>query len=134
MNRSATQATMIHPEFAQSEAFQFIPADVFPTTHPVDWLHSHFAVGGWSPLQRLSGMLTAHMTQIAPQNGFTWHPHRGLEIYTWMHDGRQRRTAAGRFATYVFRRLDRASGTESLGRTGTGDSNLVHRRPPASRA
>ncbi len=56
--------------------------------HPVHWLHSHFAVGGWSPLQRLSGMLTAHMTRIAPRNGFTWHPHRGLEIYTWMLEGR----------------------------------------------
>ena len=32
-------------------------------------------------------MLTAHMTQIAPQNGFTWHPHRGLEIYTWILEG-----------------------------------------------
>jgi len=35
----------------------------------------------------LSGMLTAHMTQIAPQNGFTWHPHRGLEIFTYVIDG-----------------------------------------------
>jgi redox-sensitive bicupin YhaK (pirin superfamily) len=32
-------------------------------------------------------MLTAHMTRIAPHNGFTWHPHRGLEIYTWMLEG-----------------------------------------------
>jgi redox-sensitive bicupin YhaK (pirin superfamily) len=32
-------------------------------------------------------MLTAHMTQIAPRNGFTWHPHRGLEIYTYVIDG-----------------------------------------------
>jgi redox-sensitive bicupin YhaK (pirin superfamily) len=31
--------------------------------------------------------LTAHMTQIAPRNGFTWHPHRGLEIYTYVIDG-----------------------------------------------
>lgn len=65
----------------------FFPADTFPTIHPVHWLTSHFAVGGWSPLQRLSGMLTAHMTQIAPHNGFTWHPHRGLEIYTYVIDG-----------------------------------------------
>jgi redox-sensitive bicupin YhaK (pirin superfamily) len=27
------------------------------------------------------------MTQIAPRNGFTWHPHRGLEIYTYVIDG-----------------------------------------------
>ena len=38
-------------------------------------------------MQRLSGMLTAHMTRIAPRNGFTWHPHRGLEIYTWVLEG-----------------------------------------------
>jgi redox-sensitive bicupin YhaK (pirin superfamily) len=66
---------------------QYYPADTFPTIHPVHWLTSHFAVGGFSPLQRLSGMLTAHMTQIAPYNGFTWHPHRGLEIYTYVIDG-----------------------------------------------
>lgn len=66
---------------------QFFKADTFPTIHPVHWLTSHFAVGGFSPLQRLSGMLTAHMTQIAPRNGFTWHPHRGLEIYTYVIDG-----------------------------------------------
>lgn len=66
---------------------QFFKADTFPTLHPVHWLTSHFAVGGMSPLQRLSGMLTAHMTQIAPYNGFTWHPHRGLEIFTYVIDG-----------------------------------------------
>ena len=63
------------------------PAETFPTIHPVHWLTSHFAVGGYSPLRRLSGMLTAHMTQIAPHNGFTWHPHRGLEIFTYVIDG-----------------------------------------------
>lgn len=65
----------------------FYKADTFPTIHPVHWLTSHFAVGGYSALQRLSGMLTAHMTQIAPHNGFSWHPHRGLEIYTYVIDG-----------------------------------------------
>ncbi len=70
-----------------SDDLQFLKADTFPTIQPVHWLTSHFAVGGWSPLQRLSGMLTAHMTQIAPHNGFTWHPHRGLEIYTYVIDG-----------------------------------------------
>lgn len=65
----------------------FYKADTFPTIRPIHWLTSHFAVGGWSPLQRLSGMLTAHMTQIAPRNGFTWHPHRGLEIFTYVIDG-----------------------------------------------
>jgi quercetin 2,3-dioxygenase len=70
----------------QADLIHF-PAYTFPTIHPVHWLTSHFAVGGFSPLRRLSGMLTAHMTQIAPHSGFTWHPHRGLEIYTYVIDG-----------------------------------------------
>lgn len=77
----------IQPGFVRSAALQHFPAAAFPSIHPVHWLHSHFAVGGWSPLQRLSGMLTAHMTRIAPRNGFSWHPHRGLEIYTWVLEG-----------------------------------------------
>ncbi len=64
-----------------------LSADNFPTINPVHWLTSHFAVGGYSSLQRLSGMLTAHMTQIKPHNGFPWHQHRGLEIYTYVIDG-----------------------------------------------
>jgi redox-sensitive bicupin YhaK (pirin superfamily) len=79
--------TVIEPAFVRSASLQHYPADAFPRIHPIHWLHSHFAVGGWSPLQRLSGMLTAHMTQIAPRNGFTWHPHRGLEIFTWILEG-----------------------------------------------
>ena len=81
------QETLIEPGFTRPAAFQHFPANAFPSIHPVHWLNSHFAVGGWSPLQRLSGMLTAHMTRIAPHNGFTWHPHRGLEIYTWVLEG-----------------------------------------------
>jgi redox-sensitive bicupin YhaK (pirin superfamily) len=81
------QQTLIEPGFTRPVAFQHFPANAFPSIHPVHWLNSHFAVGGWSPLQRLSGMLTAHMTRIAPHNGFTWHPHRGLEIYTWVLEG-----------------------------------------------
>jgi len=83
----ALQETLIQPDFLRATAFQHFAADTFPSIHPIHWLHSHFAVGGWSPLQRLSGMLTAHMTRIAPRNGFTWHPHRGLEIYTWVLEG-----------------------------------------------
>ncbi len=82
------QSTQIADGFVQNSPFQHFSADVFPFINPIHWLHSHFAVGGWSPLQRLSGMLTAHMTHIAPRNGFTWHPHRGLEIYTWVLEGK----------------------------------------------
>ncbi len=78
---------ILHPEAVQSASFYHLPAEAFPTMHPVDWLYSHFAVGGWSPLQRLGDMLTAHMTSIAPHSGFTWHSHRGLEIYTWILEG-----------------------------------------------
>ena len=87
MSRIPLMETYIHDGFVNDRALQHYPANAFPTIHPVHWLHSHFAVGGWSPLQRLSGMLTAHMTRIAPHNGFTWHPHRGLEIYTWVLEG-----------------------------------------------
>jgi redox-sensitive bicupin YhaK (pirin superfamily) len=79
--------TVIAEGFAGPAAFQHYPADAFPHIQPVHWLRSHFAVGGWSPLFRLSGMLTAHMTRIAPRSGFTWHPHRGLEIFTWTLEG-----------------------------------------------
>jgi redox-sensitive bicupin YhaK (pirin superfamily) len=79
--------TMIAPGFVEAQPFQHFQAETFPRINPAHWMNAHFAVGGWSPLQRLSGMLTAHMTRIAPRNGFTWHPHRGLEIYTWMLEG-----------------------------------------------
>jgi redox-sensitive bicupin YhaK (pirin superfamily) len=79
--------TVLAPNFVEPLPLQHFAAEAFPWLHPVHWLQSHFAVGGWSPLQRLSGMLTAHMTSIAPHNGFTWHPHRGLEIYTWILEG-----------------------------------------------
>lgn len=78
--------TVIRGQLPQQDLMH-LPADTFPMINPVHWLTSHFAVGGYSPLQRLSGMLTAHMTQIKPQNGFSWHQHRGLEIYTYVIDG-----------------------------------------------
>lgn len=81
------QPTAVIPGFVRNVSLQHFSAETFPWMNPVFWLKSHFAVGGQSPMQRLSGMLTAHMTQIAPRNGFTWHPHRGLEIYTWVLEG-----------------------------------------------
>ncbi len=87
MQTAQLMQSQIAPGFVAQRDFQHFSADEFPTLHPIHWLHSHFAVGGWSPLQRLSGMLTAHMTRIAPHNGFTWHPHRALEIYTWVLEG-----------------------------------------------
>ena len=78
--------TVIHSQLPNQD-LMLIPADSFPMVNPIHWLTSHFAVGGHSPLQRLSGMLTAHMTQIKPHNGFPWHQHRGLEIYTYVIDG-----------------------------------------------
>jgi redox-sensitive bicupin YhaK (pirin superfamily) len=83
----ALQQSQIEQGFLRPDSFQYFQAAAFPEMHPVDWLHSHFAVGGWSPLQRISGMLTAHMTRIAPHAGFTWHPHCALEIYTWVLEG-----------------------------------------------
>ncbi len=81
------QQTAIEAGFVQNASYQHYSADAFPYINPIHWLTSHFAVGGWSPLKRISGMLTAHMTRIAPRNGFTWHPHRALEIYTWVLEG-----------------------------------------------
>src|SRR5438477_12460073 len=72
--------TVIAPGFVGDGSVQHFPADTFPTIHPIDWLRSHFAVGGYSPLHRLGSMQTAHMTSIAPRSGFTWHPHRSPEI------------------------------------------------------
>ncbi|MEJ2148286.1 MAG: pirin family protein [Chloroflexota bacterium] len=79
--------SVITPGFLEGTAFQHYPAAMFPTIHPAHWLTSHIAVGGWSQLRRLIVMLTSHKTRIAPHNGFTWHPHRGLEIYTWVLEG-----------------------------------------------
>ena len=79
--------TLIEPGFVRPVTVQHFPASLFPWIHPVHWLNSHFAVGGWSPLQRLSGMLTAHMTRIAPRSGFFFNDNGWLEIYTWVIEG-----------------------------------------------
>lgn len=61
--------TVIPPGFVNPKPFQFFPAQALPSIHPVHWLHSHFAVGGWSPLQRLSGVITAHTPELALRAG-----------------------------------------------------------------
>ncbi|MGF1506842.1 MAG: pirin family protein [Anaerolineae bacterium] len=81
------RSTIIQPEYRPRAAVQLYPAAAFPTINPAPWLHAHFAVGGWSPLQRLSGMLTAHMSQIAGHSGFVFNDKGCLEIYTWMLEG-----------------------------------------------
>ncbi len=58
------QPTVYDRRLLNGEDLQHFPAETFPDVRPIHWLHSHFAVGGWSPLQRLSGMITAHMTEI----------------------------------------------------------------------
>ena len=37
----------IQPGMVSDDPIQHFPADCFPTVHPIHWLHSHFAVGGW---------------------------------------------------------------------------------------
>ena len=65
-NQTTFATTVIAPRFVRDAPFQHFSADAFPLIHPVQWMHGHFAVGGPSPLQRLSGMLTAHMSPMPP--------------------------------------------------------------------
>src|SRR5258708_24220741 len=76
--------TVIHSPEVQTAPFYYLPADTFPTVHPIDWLHSHFAIGGWSAVTLLANMRMAHHTRRAPQQRIKCHPHHGTSNSTRM--------------------------------------------------
>ena len=64
--------TVIAPQFIESRPLQHFAAEAFPYLSPVHWLKSHFAVGGWSPLQRLIfPKLPLLLTALGFQNNTT---------------------------------------------------------------
>ena len=108
--------TRIAPGFLTSAPVQHFAADRFPRHQPAPWFSVHLATGGWSPLQLISGLYTAHVTTFAAGQGVSWHTHRNEETFTWMLDGAlaHEDTAGGRgeLAPGDFQRMFAGHGIE----------------------
>lgn len=109
-----------------------LPAHARGTT-ALGWLHSHhsFSFGGYQNPARTGyhGLRVLNDDRVAPGQGFPEHPHRDMEILTWVLDG----TLAHKDSTGAAR--DLPPGTAQLMTAGTGvthseyngsDSEPVH--------
>jgi len=80
--------TLIAPDFVRGEAIQALPGQRLPDDPPDLLADFPLRCGRLEPApapQRDADR--AHDAHRAAER-FTWHPHRGLEIYTWVLEGR----------------------------------------------